>query len=134
MASEIDHIRQHTFEVRDKSSKRPRVAVGMLIKVGVRRERFWCKVQRVRDDGALVAVVDNELLRSPWKCGDEIVVQESHVLETSDPEDATFASLLTVLGSVSEASMLWRELRLRDGSGASVKPGTRIRFVLPEIN
>ena len=134
MASAVERIRQNTFEVRDKSSKRPRVAAGLLVKVGIRGERFWCKVQRVRDDGALVAIVDNELLRSPWKCGDEIIVQQSHVLETSDPADATLAGLLAVLGSVSEAAMLWRELRLRDGSGAGVKSGTRVRFVLPDVN
>ena len=134
MACAIDRIRQNTFEVRDKSFKRPRVAAGMLIKVGIRGERFWCKVQRVRDDGALVAIVDNELLRSPWKCGDEIIVQQSHVLETSDPADATLAGLLAVLGSVSEAAMVWRESRLRDGSGAGVEPGTRVRFVLPDVN
>ena len=35
--------------------------------------------------GLLVAIVDNELLRSPWKVGHEIVVLHEHVLETSDP-------------------------------------------------
>ena len=134
MTSAIDRIRQNTFEVRDKSSKRPRVAAGMLIKVGIRAERFWCKVQRVCGDGALVAIVDNELLRSSWKCGDEIIVQQSHVLETSDPADATLAGLLAVSGSVSEAAMVWRETRLRDSIGTKVKPGTRVRFVLPDIN
>ena len=103
----------------------------MLIKVGVRGERFWCKVRGVRKDGALVAIVDNELLRSPWKVGDEIVVLHEHVLETSDPSDMTFASLRSVLGS-SEAAMLWREMRLMDGSGATAKPKTV--FVLPNIN
>ena len=29
MASAVERIRQNTFEVRDKSSKRPRVAAGM---------------------------------------------------------------------------------------------------------
>ena len=88
-------------------------------------------VQRVRKDGALVAIVDNELLKSPWKVGHEIVVLPEHVLETSDPNDMTFASLLSVLGS-SEAAMLWREMRLMDGSGATAKPKTF--FVLPDIN
>ena len=54
-----------------------------------------------------------------------------HVLETSDPNDMTFASLLSVLGS-SEAAMLWREMRLMDGSGAKAKP--KAFFVLPDIN
>ena len=129
--SAAERLRQHTFEVRDRNRRRPKVEPGVLIKVGVRGERFWCKVRGVRKDGALVAIVDNELLKSPWKVGDEIVVLPEHVLETSDPSDMTFASLLTVLGS-SEAAMLWREMRLMDGSGATAKPKTF--FVLPDIN
>ena len=88
-------------------------------------------MNRIREDGTLVAIVDNDLLRSPWKVGDEIVVLHEHVLETSDPNDMTFASLLSALGS-SEAAMLWREMRLMDGSGATAKPKTF--FVLPDIN
>ena len=129
--SAAERLRQHAFEVRDKNRKRPKVEPGVLIKVGVRGERFWCKVRGVRKDGALVAIVDNELLKSPWKVGDEIVVLPEHVLETSDPSDMTFASLLSVLGS-SEAAMLWREMRLMDGSGAKAKP--KAFFVLPDIN
>ena len=129
--SAAERLRQHTFEVRDKNRKRPQVEPGVLIKVGVRGERFWCKVKRVRKDGAIVAIVDNELLKSPWKVGHEIVVLLEHVLETSDPNDMTFASLLSVWGS-SEAAMLWREMRLMDGSGAKAKP--KAFFVLPDIN
>jgi hypothetical protein len=88
-------------------------------------------VNRIREDGALVAIVDNDLLRSPWKVGDEIVVLHEHVLETSDPSDMTFASLLSALRS-SEAAMMWRELRLADGPGVIAKPKTF--FVLPNIN
>ena len=117
--------------MRDKNRKRPKVEPGVFIRVGVRGERFWCKVQRVRRDGALVVIVDNELLKSPWKVGDELVVLPEHVLETSDPNDMTFASLLSALGS-SEAAMLWREMRLMDGSGATAKP--KPFFVLPDIN
>ena len=129
--SAAERLRQHTFEVRDRNRRRPKVEPGVLIKVGVRGERFWCKVKRVRKDGALVAIVDNELLKSPWKVGHELVVLPEHVLETSDPNDMTFASLLSVLGS-SEAAMLWREMRLMDGSGVTAKPKTF--FVLPDIN
>ena len=74
-----ERLRQHAFEVRDKNRKRPKVELGVLIKVGVRGERFWCKVKRVRKDGALVAIVDNELLKSPWKVGHEIVVLPEHI-------------------------------------------------------
>jgi mitochondrial fission protein ELM1 len=129
--SAAERLRQHTFEVRDRNRRRPKVEPGVLIKVGVRGERFWCKVKRVRKDGAIVAIVDNELFKSPWKVGHELVVLPEHVLETSDPNDMTFASLLSVLGS-SEAAMLWREMRLMDGSGATAKPKTF--FVLPDIN
>ena len=132
--SALEHIRQNTFELRDKRLQKPSVSDGVLIKVGIRGERFWCRVQRVRDDGAIVAIVDNDLLQSPWKCGDDIVVQQSNVLETSDPNDMTFASLLAALKSVSDAAILWRELRVRDGSGVRAKPGTRTHFVLPDIN
>ena len=126
-----ERLRQHAFEVRDKNRKRPKVEPGVLIKVGVRGERFWCKVKRVRKDGAFVAIVDNNLIKSPWRCGDEIVVQLKHVLETLDPKDMSLASLLSVLG-VSEAAMLWRGLRLENGSGVLAKPETL--FVLPDIN
>ena len=129
--SAAERLRQHTFEVRDKNRKRPKVEPGVLIKVGVRGERFWCKVRGVRRDGALVVIVDNELLKSPWTVGDELVVLHEHVLETADPNDMTFASLLSALGS-SEAAMLWREMRLMDGSGATAKP--KPFFVLPDIN
>ena len=130
--SALERIRQNSFEVRDQRSKRPSVNDGMLIKVGIRGERFWCRVKGVRSDGAIVAIVDNDLLRSSWRCGDEIVVQRRNVLETSDPSDMTFASLLATLGSEKEAAMVWRELRLRDGSGVGAKPKTF--FVLPGIN
>ena len=71
--------------------------------------------ERVCEDGALVVIVENDLIRSPWRCGDEIVVQNKHALETSDPNDMTFAlcqfvSLLAALGSVKDAAMVWREL------------------------
>ena len=130
-SSATERLRQHTFEVRDKNRKRPNVEPGVWIKVGFRGERFWCKVKRVRKDGALVATVDNELLKSQWKVGDEIIVLLEHVLETSGPSDMTFESLLSVLG-LSEAAMLWRELRLTDGSGVTANPKTI--FVLPDIN
>ena len=132
MEAAVERLRQHTFEeVCDKSVQRPNVQDGMLVKVGIRGERFWCKVKRVRRDGALVAIVDNDLIKSPWRCGDEIVVQLKHVLETLDPKDMSLASLLSVMG-VSEAAMLWRELRLENGSGVLAKPKTC--FVLPDIN
>ena len=124
MEAAVERLQQNAFEVRDKLVQRPNVRDGMLIKVGIRGERFWCRVKRIRGDGALIAVVDNDLIRSHWRCGDEIVVQNNHVLETSDPKDMTFASLLATLGSAKDAAMVWRELRLADGSGVKAKPAT----------
>jgi hypothetical protein len=130
MEAAVERLQQNAFEVRDKLVQRPNVRDGMLIKVGIRGERFWCRVKRIRGDGTLIAVVDNDLIRSHWRCGDEIVVQNNHVLETSDPKDMTFASLLATLGSAKDAAMVWRELRLADGSGVKAKPATF--FVLPD--
>ena len=130
MEAAVERLQQNAFEVRDKLVQRPNVRDGMLFKVGIRGERFWCRVKRIRGDGALIAVVDNDLIRSHWRCGDEIVVQNNHVLETSDPKDMTFASLLATLGSAKDAAMVWRELRLADGSGVKAKPATF--FVLPD--
>ena len=128
--SPLERIRQHTFEVRDKRSKTPSVNAGVLIKVGIRGERFWCCVKRVREDGALVAVVDTELMRSSWRCGDEIVVQGDHVLELSDPRGMSLMSLEAALSSVVDVTNLKHELCVRDGA----KPGNRKLFVLPQMN
>ena len=129
--SAVERLQRHAFEGRDPSKRQPRVDEGTLIKVGIRGERFWCRVKRVRADGALVAIVDNNLIKSPWMCGDEIVVQLMHVLETLDPKDMSLASLLPVLGVSEAAVMLWRELRLAEGSSVLAKPKTF--FVLPDI-
>ena len=82
MATAAELLRAHTFETRDKNVPRPCVQRGTLVKVGIRGERFWCRVGRVREDGWLLATVDNDLTRSPWRRGDEIVLQRSHVLES----------------------------------------------------
>ena len=73
--SAVESLRENAFEVREKTQKRPIVNAGVLIKVGIHGERFWCRVKRERGDGALVAVVDNDLIKSPWALGDEIIVQ-----------------------------------------------------------
>ena len=129
MANAAERLRQRTFEVRDKSVKQPVVYAGTLIKVGTRGGRFWCRVKWVRWDGALVVTVDNDLIKLPWKCGDEIVVQREHVLETCDPTDLTFVGLLAASRSVPEATMQWREVRVAEGLSAQEKP--RTVFVLP---
>ena len=128
MATAAELLRAHTFETRDKNVPRPCVQRGTLVKVGIRGERFWCRVGRVREDGWLLATVDNDLTRSPWRRGDEIVLQRSHVLEASEPWDVlTFSGLLAALGSASEAAMVWRDLRGLEAA----KPRPRSWFVLP---
>ena len=124
MPSTVEQLQQHMFEMRDMSKRQPRLHVGVLVKVGIRGERFWCKVSEIREDGSLVGTVDNELFRSPWRCGDEIVLQRNHVLETLDPYEMTLASLLATGTPAPEAAMMWHELRLMNGLGAKAKPGT----------
>lgn len=76
------------------------------------RERFWCRVERVRPDGALVTSAENDLVRSPVRCGDEVVVWPKDVLETANDTDRVQFDLLCFLvGDPREAAMLWREMR-----------------------
>jgi len=77
-----------------QKSLEPQPPLTTFVKVGVRGERFRCCVKSIRGDGALLRVVDNDLLKSPWRRGEEIVLQRNHVLETSEPADGmTFRSL-----------------------------------------
>ena len=46
--------------------------------------QFWCQVWNVRSDGALVGIVSSDLSGLQWHRGDEIVLQQSHVLEVSE--------------------------------------------------
>ena len=76
------------LEKRPKSAARPLlVGPGAYVKVGMQGERFWCIIQRESADGSLLALVDNDLVKSPWNCGDEIAVQYNNVLETPEPAD-----------------------------------------------
>ena len=70
--------------------------------------------------------------KAPWRFGDEIVVHERHVLETSDPKDMRLASLLAATMSAKDAAMQWRELRLMEGIG--VQANLRTIFILPDVN
>ena len=131
MASALETLRERAFETRDKNAAVPHVQMGTFVKVGVRGERFWCKVQcGKRVDGSFVGIVDNDLLRSPLRRGHEIVFQHSHVLEAAEPgEELTFKGLMAALGSASEAAMMWRDVR--EASGVGVKAHPRSWFVLP---
>ena len=65
--------------------------LGRFVKVGIRDERFWCKVESMTmsGDGKLHATVDNDLLRSAWRRGhkDKLVLQGEHVLASADVRD-----------------------------------------------
>ena len=131
MASALETLRERAFETRDNSAAVPHVQTGTFVKVGVRGERFWCKVQsNKRVDGSFAGIVDNDLLRSPLRCGHEIVFQHSHVLEAAEPgEELTFKGLMVALGSAADAAMMWRDVR--EASGVGVKASPRTWFVLP---
>jgi hypothetical protein len=110
MVTALQTLHDNAFETRDRSLPVPNVQVGSYVKVGIRGERFWCRVSRERADGSILAIIDNFLLRSPWwQRGDEIVLQRSHVLEAADyGDELMFRSLWATLGSISEAAMAWR--------------------------
>jgi len=95
---DVARLCEHMFEQRPQSDALPSVRVGTFVKIGIRGERFWCCVKSTRGDGALLGVVDNDLLKSPWRRGEEIVLQRNHVLETAEPTDElTFRNLVTGL-------------------------------------
>ena len=131
MASALETLRERALETRDKNAAVPRVQTGTFVKLGLRGERFWCKVQcDKRVDGSFVGIVDNDLLRSPLRRGHEIVFQHSHVLEAAEPRDElTFKGLMVALGSASDAAVMWRDVR--EASGVGVKAHPRTWFVLP---
>lgn len=130
MASALERVRANTFEVRDASSDTPPVCVGCFVKVGIRGERFWCKVESVGGDGELHAIVDNDLLRSAWRPGHKLVLQSEYVLESADVRDRlTFHRLAAVTGSKREAAFLWRNMRVMQGVTARPEPAW---LVMPE--
>ena len=132
MASAIETLRERAFETRDKDVAAPSVKIGTFVKLGLRHERFWCKVLcNKRLDGSFLGKVDNNLLRSPLRCGHEIVFQHSHVLEAAEPwEELTFKFLMVALGSAADAATMWRGAREAGGVGAEARP--RTWFVLPD--
>jgi len=81
--SALENLRANTFETRDSSIDPPRVRVGDFVKVGIRGERFWCKVGSMSGGGKLHAIVDNDLLRSAWPRGHLLALQRERVLESA---------------------------------------------------
>ena len=130
MASALERVRANTFEVRDATAPPP-VGVGYFVKVGMRGERFWCKVDSMSGDGTLDATVDNELLRSPaWPRGHKLILQREHVLESASvAEMLSFQRLAAATGSMREGALLWRDMRAMQGVCARPEPA---RPVVPE--
>ena len=66
---------------------RVKVEQGTWVKVGIvtgiGTERFWCKVVQVQPDGECIATVDNDLVTSSLKCGDQLLFKQHHVLKTA---------------------------------------------------
>jgi hypothetical protein len=129
--SAVEKLRGHMFELRDARRPKPEVEVGTWVKVGCRNERFWCRVTVVRGDGSFVGIVDNDLVYSSWRRGEEISLQQSHVLEVAKPCDALkFRGMAAALGSFSEAALVWRCAREAGGTSVRARPGSW--FVLPD--
>ena len=81
-------------------------------------------------DGEVHAVIDNELLRSPWRRGHKLVLRLENLLEMADVSDRlTFQSLVAALGSQPAAAFAWQDLKVIEGAVVQPKPGTR--FVVP---
>ena len=93
-------------------------------------ERFWCRVIKPCGGGdgtSLTVVADNDLLRSHVRCGDELQVDRSDVLEVATAADQRrFIELMTATGSAATAALLWREerihMRASDTPAAAARP------------
>lgn len=125
----------HTYEVRATDRPTPTVSPGLMIKVGLRSERFWCLVDGVSDDGTLVATIDNELVKNPdLECGGEIRgLRLENVLEVISPADeadfleaARRAQREGENDAVRAAALKWWEERLGNGKAVPRRPDTLV--------
>ena len=75
MANAVEWLRQHNFEVHDKSATVRNVEpMQSWVKVGRAGERFWCQVLS-ESNGMLTVVVDNRLIGGHGiKYGDRLKV------------------------------------------------------------
>ena len=120
------------FETRRNDATIPTVQKGTLIKVGCCDERFWCVVREAKSDERILAVVDNHLIRLPWRFGNLLYVKLDNVLETSEEEDgANFSALIDTHESISDAAMAWYAERVADGRTVKAAPSEVLILVLP---
>lgn len=80
----VNVLREQMFEQRARSADKPNVREGSFVKVRLRGAQFWCRIWNVRSDGALVGTVSSDLSGLQWRRGDEIVLQQNHVLDVSE--------------------------------------------------
>ena len=131
----LDHSQRLHFESRldTMSLSVSRASPGDWVKVGVLGERFWCLVKTVREDGMLVASVDNDLVACPLKVGDEVTLRRENVLEVASSTDRSqFEHMALGTGprveaahrSV-EAAQLWHYWRSSKGVGVTPRPNTQ---------
>ena len=114
-----------TFEIRDRANAPPKVKAGTMIKVGCSGERFWCIVRQIAGDGQILASVDNQLIRLPWRCGDLLDLKSHNILETLENlESVHLSSSMNTFESISDAVIAWHSERLADGRAVSLKPHT----------
>ena len=113
-------VTDDSFELRPRGapplpgSPRPQV-----VKVGRQRERFWCVVERVCDDGSLVARIDNDLVHNPdLRFGERLRVQPEHILDAAtEADEEEFHQVMKLChrtlgaGYVPWGLELWREVR-----------------------
>ena len=118
------------FETRLTEARDPIVRNGTLIKVGCNGERFWCVVREAKSHEQILAVVDNHLIRLPWRFGHLLDVKLDNVLETSEKGDsAHLSALMDTYESISDAALAWYAERLADGRTVKVAPS--VLLVLP---
>ena len=105
-------LRELLFEERADGVK-PDVQVGDWVKVKRNKERFWCRVVGWRADGAILARVANDLvLNAGLRCGDQILLKLSHVLEVANLSDhLTFHRLAAGSGDPTAAALAWSALK-----------------------
>lgn len=82
-ARKMHELHPDTFWV-PSSEELDSVAVGDFLKVCLEsaKERFWCKVSSIADDGSFDCVVNNELLTDELSLGDSVVILRDEVYDT----------------------------------------------------
>ena len=112
------------------SAPSPRIVCGTWVKVRWRSERgaeqFWCRVTSLCADGALMARIENNLVRSCHRCGDVIELRACHVLETAEEADlSVYLRMAAALGPAGGA-LAWQEMRRQAGVAVEAMPNTHV--------